>query len=127
VEARRSEEQTMHYALLIYDDETHVPERWDAAAREAFFAEFAALTADMRAQGVWVASQRLAGTDAATTVHVRNGKAMVTDGPFAETKEALGGFYLIDCADLDAALAWAKRIPSARSGRIEVRPFFGAA
>ena len=117
----------MQYALLIYDDESKAPETWDAATREAFFAEFAALTADMRAQGVWLAAQRLAGTDSATTVHIRNQRTLVTDGPFAETKEALGGFYLIECADLDAALAWARRIPAARTGRVEVRPVFASA
>ena len=117
----------MQYALLIYNDEANAPERWDAARREALFAEYAKMRADMVAQGVFLAAQRLAPTDAATTVHVRNGEALVTDGPFAETKEALGGFYLIECADLDAALAWARRIPSARQGRIEVRPVFGSA
>ena len=123
----QSTEDPMQYALLIYDDEANAPERWDAARREALFAEYAKMRADMVAQGVFVAAQRLAPTDAATTVHVRNGEALVTDGPFAETKEALGGFFLIECADLDAALAWAGRIPSARQGRIEVRPVFGSA
>jgi hypothetical protein len=117
----------MQYALLIYDDEANPPESWDEATRQKFFAEFMALSADMKAKGVWLASQRLANTDSATTVHVRQNKAMVTDGPFAETKEALGGFYLIECADLDAALAWAQRVPSARTGRVEVRPVFGSA
>ena len=116
----------MQYALLIYDDESKPVESWDAATREKFIAEFMALTADMRARGILLASQRLAPTDTATTVHIRNGQEMVTDGPFAETKEALGGFYLIECADLDAALGWARRIPSARTGRIEVRPVFGS-
>lgn len=117
----------MQYALLIYDDESNPPESWDEKTRQAFFAEFMALTADMKAQGVWLASQRLAGTDSATTVHTRNDRTLVTDGPFAETKEALGGFYLIDVPDLDAALAWARRVPSARTGRVEVRPVFGSA
>ena len=117
----------MQYALLIYDDESNPPEQWDAATRQAFFAEFNALTSEMRTQGILLASQRLAATDAATTVQVRDGRALVTDGPFAETKEALGGFYLVECVDLDAALAWARRIPSARKGRIEVRPVFGGA
>jgi hypothetical protein len=112
----------MQYALLIYDDEANAPEKWDAARCEALLAEYAKMREDMVAQGVFVAAQRLAPTDAATTVHVRNGEALVTDGPFAETKEALGGFFLIECADLDAALAWARRIPSARQGRIEVGP-----
>ena len=117
----------MQYALLIYDDEANAPEKWDAAKREALFAEYARMRADMVAQDVLRGAQRLAPTDAATTVQVRNGQTLVTDGPFAETKEALGGFFLIECADLDAALAWAQRIPSARQGRIEVRPFFGGA
>lgn len=117
----------MQYALLIYDDESNPPESWDEATRKAFFADFMALSAEMRAQGILLASQRLATTDSATTVHVRNDRTMVTDGPFAETKEALGGFYLIECPDLDAALAWARRVPSARTGRVEVRPVFASA
>ena len=117
----------MQYALLIYDDESNAPESWDEASLQAFYAECAALGADMKAQGVWVAAQRLATTDSATTVHIRSDRTLITDGPFAETKEALGGFVLIECPDLDAALAWARRVPAARTGRVEVRPAFNSA
>ena len=112
----------MQYALLIYDDESKPVESWDAASREKFIAEFMALTADMRARGILLASQRLAPTDTATTVHIRNGQEMVTDGPFAETKEALGGFYLIEARDLDEALELGAACPGAKYGSIEVRP-----
>ena len=76
----------------------------------------------MRERGAYVASNRLAPTSAASTVRVRDGEEVVTDGPFAETKEQLGGYYLIDVADLDAALAWAARCPGASHGVVEVRP-----
>ena len=117
----------MQYALLIYEDESNLAESWDAETREAFFAEFNRLTEDMREAGVFIASRRLTTTDAATTVQVRGGRVVTTDGPFAETKEALAGLYLIECANLDEALTWAQRIPAARLGRVEVRPVRGAA
>jgi hypothetical protein len=68
--------------------------------------------------------QRLRTADTATTVRVEDGKPLVTDGPFAETKEALAGFFLIECGDLDEALTWARKIPSARIGSVEIRPIF---
>ena len=77
---------------------------------------------DVQARGIWVAGDRLAPPRRARTVRVRNGERIVTDGPFAETKEILGGFALIEVADLDAALVWAKRCPLSRSGTVEVRP-----
>jgi hypothetical protein len=80
------------------------------------------LTDDMTEAGVLVGGEALEPISAATTVRVRGGERMITDGPFAETKEQLGGFYLVDCADLDEAIEWAARIPSGEFGSIEVRP-----
>jgi hypothetical protein len=80
---------------------------------------------DLAASGLLVANEGLSGTDAATTVRVRDGATQLTDGPFAETKEYLAGFFLIDAPDLDVALDWAARIPSAEHGSVEVRPAWG--
>ncbi len=80
------------------------------------------MVGEIREAGAWLEGEELKPTSTATSVRVRNGKTETTDGPFAETKEALGGFFLIDCADLDQALGYAARIPAAASGTIEVRP-----
>jgi len=103
----------MKYMLLIYEDRSSVPD--SDAAMEKILAEYHAFTRDI------VESN---GTDTATSVRVRGGKTAMTDGPFAETKEQLGGFYLVDVADLDRALELAARLPAARTGVIEVRPLF---
>jgi hypothetical protein len=95
-------------------------DEWAAAQ-----ARWQGFVADLTEAGLLVANEGLAGTDAATTVRVRGGAAEVTDGPFAETKEYLAGFFLIDAPDLDVALAWAARIPSAEYGSVEVRPAWG--
>jgi hypothetical protein len=108
------------YLLLIYQDEATLP-----ATPEAFAAmaeEYGAYTNAIAAEGLLRAGEALEPTPAATTVRVRDGRTLVTDGPFAETKEALGGFYMIECDDLDTALSAAARIPGARTGAIEVRP-----
>jgi hypothetical protein len=81
---------------------------------------------DIKAAGAFVDNRGLAATDSATTVRVREGETQVTDGPFAETKEYLAGYYLIEVPDLDAALEWAAKIPSAAYGSVEVRPMWGA-
>jgi len=112
---------TMQYMLLIYDDE----QAWagmDEAQRGQIFQAYGAYTEDMRQKGVFVAGDALQPTSTATTVRDRNGDRLVTDGPFAETKEQLGGYYLIEVDSLDDALDWAARIPSAKVGSIEVRP-----
>jgi len=112
---------TMQYMLLIYDDE----QAWagmDDAQRGQIFQAYGAYTEDMRQKGVFVAGDALQPTSTATTVRDRNGDRLVTDGPFAETKEQLGGYYLIEVDSLDDALDWAARIPSAKVGSIEVRP-----
>jgi len=85
-------------------------------------AEYGALSKDLRDTGRYVGGDQLASTSTATTVRVRDGEALVTDGPFAETKETLGGYYLVECESLDEAIEIAGRIPSARYGSIEVRP-----
>ena len=111
----------MKYILLIHNDERAfgaMPE----AERQQIFGEYMQLTEDIKKNGQYHGGNPLQPTATATTVRVRDGKRLVTDGPFAETKEQLGGYYLIDAADLDAALNVAARIPSARGGSIEVRP-----
>jgi hypothetical protein len=113
----------MDYLLLIYSNEQH----WDTiseAERAAVMAEYHAFTEDIAKKGNYKAGEALQPTSSATTVRVRDGKTMTTDGPFAETREQLGGFYLVSAKDLDEALALAARIPSARVGSIEVRPIF---
>ena len=115
----------MKYMLLIYDD----PKVWGSlseAEAGKIMADYRKLSDDLKASGQYVSGSQLAPTSAATSVKVRSGKRLVTDGPFAETREQLGGYFLIDVPDLDAALAIAERIPSARLGTIEVRPQVGA-
>ncbi len=107
----------MLYMFLLYSD-PELPVPLDVGEQHGAVEEPA------RASGKYIASEAL-GKDNATTVRVRNGKAMVTDGPFAETKEVLGGFYIIDCEHLAEALEYAKRIPDAQFGAVEVRPVVG--
>ena len=90
------------------------------------YAKWQRFDQDVKAAGLFVANDGLATTDLATTVRVREGETQITDGPFAETKEYLAGYYLIDASDLDTALEWAARIPSATYGSVEVRPMWGA-
>jgi hypothetical protein len=111
----------MKYALLIYSDET-IWEKMPEQERGEVLGRYMALSADLKKRGQFVVGEPLDATPTASTVKVRNGKTLVTDGPFAETKEQLGGFYIVDVPDLDAALAIAARIPSADVGSIEVRP-----
>lgn len=108
------------YAALIYSVEAEPsPEEWAQV-----MAEYGEFGEKAEAAGVIVGGEALEATNMATTVHVDSKGAAVqtTDGPFAETKEALGGFYLLDCADLDEAITWASQIPGAWHGRVEVRP-----
>jgi hypothetical protein len=111
----------MQYTLLIYDDEQTLA-NMSEDERNALFAEYGTFTQELRDAGAMVAGEPLQSIQTATTVRVRDGDTLTTDGPFAETKEQLGGFYIVDVASLDEALEWAARIPSARSGSIEVRP-----
>lgn len=117
----------MRYLCLIYDDERTI-DAMPKAESEQFMGEYFSFTNDIRAQGHYVAGEALQPVRTATTVRVRNGSIVTTDGPFAETVEQLGGFYLIEARDLNEAIQVAARIPSARVGSIEVRPIvdFGA-
>jgi hypothetical protein len=112
----------MQYLLLIYEAEPPADAAVDPAAMEGEFAQYAAFSRETHDRGVFLAGEALQPTPAATSVRVRDGKVAVTDGPFAETKEALGGFYLLECADLDEAIELAAKIPGAKRGTIEVRP-----
>ena len=111
----------MQYMLLIYDDEQNIA-GMDERDRGQLFEAYDAYTEDMRQKGAFVAGAALRPTSTATTVRERSGERLVTDGPFAETKEQLGGYYVVEADSIDEALDWAGRIPSARLGSIEVRP-----
>ena len=108
----------MQYMMLVYLDENALNE----AERESCYRESTELTQDLAASGQYLAAAPLQPTSTATSVQVRDGKRLVTDGPFAETREQLGGYFLIEASDLDQAIAIAARIPSARYGTIEIRP-----
>jgi hypothetical protein len=111
----------MKYLCLIYDEEARMSTMSEADAK-AFMGEYYAFTEDIKKSGHYIAGEALKPVNTATTVRMRNGKISTTDGPFAETKEQLGGFYMIEARDLNDALQVASRIPSARNGSIEVRP-----
>jgi len=111
----------MRYLLLIYTPPFD-PSTLPAEVMEAQNAAYAAFTRSVVERGAFQAGEALQGVSSATSVRVRDGEALVTDGPFAETKEELGGFYLVDCRDLDEAIELAARIPGAQHGTIEVRP-----
>ena len=111
----------MKYILLIYaaeSDQANVDLKEQAAYMQRYFT----FTEDLVKSGKMVAGDPLQGVAAATSVKVRNGKTLTTDGPFAETKEQLGGYYIVDADDLDDAIAWAAKLPTAEHGTIEVRP-----
>lgn len=114
----------MLYAFLLNSQEAALPEHMAEEDREAFYADFRAFNAELQEKDAFRGAQRLRTTDSATTVRIVEGETIVTDGPFAETKEALAGFFLVECADLDEALAYARKIPSARIGSVEIRPVF---
>jgi hypothetical protein len=111
----------MKYLCLIYENEKNW-ETMPPAESEVIMNEYFTFTADIQKNGKLVAGEALQPTVTATTVRVRNGKVSTTDGPFAETKEQLGGFYLIEAKDLNDAIQVAAKIPSARLGAVEVRP-----
>jgi hypothetical protein len=116
-----TEDDDMQYLLMIYGNETV----WDTlspAEQEQGVAAYNAYTEALRNAGVLAGSNRLAHSAAATTVRVTDGKSQVLDGPYADAKEQLGGYYLIEVADQDAAIAWASRCPGASHGIVEVRP-----
>lgn len=109
----------MQFMLLIYENDAervaHMDERMPTCA---------AYAEAMKKAGIHITGHRLRGAEESTTVQVADGRTQVVDGPYAEAKEQLGGFHLIDVPDLDAALAWAARCPSASRGRVEVRPIW---
>lgn len=111
----------MKYMLLIYEDEKGWA-KLSETERQQIFGEYMQFSKDIQGSGHYKAGAPLQPTSTATNVRVRNGKRVVTDGPFAETREQLGGYYLVEAKDLDDAIAIAARIPSARLGTIEVRP-----
>ena len=111
----------MKYLCLIYEDQTQWAKLPKAEA-DKVFAEYGAYTDGIKKSGHYLGGEALQPTQTATTLRVRNGKLSTTDGPFAETKEQLGGFYLLEAKDLNDAIQAAAKIPSARYGSIEVRP-----
>ncbi len=109
------------YMLLIYDD----PTTWGGMSedeRNAIMGEYFAYSEEIDKAGIVVASEALHPIETAKSVRLRDGERLLTDGPFAETREQLGGFYLLECANLDEAIGWAAKIPGASTGCVEVRP-----
>jgi hypothetical protein len=111
----------MQYLLMIYSDEAADAKR-PAAEQDAEMKAYFAYTEDLKKAGAMVRGDALHPTSTATTVRVRGGRLTTTDGPFAETKEQLGGYYLLECKNLDEAIQWAAKIPTAANGSIEIRP-----
>src|SRR5690554_4469050 len=110
----------MKYMLLIYSDE----KCWTGEERAACMVESLAICDELAARGQFIDASPLESVTTAVTVRVRGGEALVTDGPFAETTEQLGGYYVLDLPDLDAAIAVAARLPPATKGTVEIRPLF---
>ncbi len=110
----------MKYMLLIYGAENS----WTADERKACMIESMRICKELEAEGKWIASSPLHSVQTATSVRIRNGHPHITDGPFAETTEQLGGYYVIDVENLDEAIAVAARIPPAKKGTVEIRPLF---
>jgi hypothetical protein len=113
----------MRYVLMICNDEQAMLAR-DPATEGAMLAEYGQFSEEMAARGVLREGARLRPTSDATTVRMRDGEVLTADGPFAETKEQIGGYFVVECADLDDAIAVAAKIPHARVGSIEVRPIW---
>lgn len=111
----------MRYLLLIYSNEQQDAQR-TPEEQEANMQAYYSFTNDLQQSGAMVGGEALHPTNSATTVQVRSGQTSSTDGPFAETKEQLGGFYMINCDNLDEAIKWAAKIPGAKDGSIEIRP-----
>jgi hypothetical protein len=111
-------EDTMKYLLLIYQEPSAIAE----SEREQCYADSTQLAHDLRAKGQFLGANPLHPTTTATSVRVRDGKPLVTDGPFMETREQLGGYFLVDARNLDEAIGIASRIPGAKKGTVEIRP-----
>ena len=112
-----------HYLLSVHSVDGELREPMTDDAMKESFRQIGILEAEMKSSGSWVFSGRLHGPDTATVVRISNGELLTTDGPFAESKEHLGGFYIIEAEDLDAALVWASKTTAAVAKPIEVRPF----
>ncbi len=110
----------MKYMLLIYGAESS----WTENERKACMIESMGISAELEQQGKWIAASPLHSVTTATSVRIREGKKQITDGPFAETTEQLGGYYIIDVNHLDEAIAIAARLPPAKKGTVEIRPLF---
>ena len=113
----------MKYLLLMYADEL-IGSKWSKEELQAAKETWAEFRREMSASGVLISSNGVAPDTSATTIRVRNDKTMITDGPFAETHEQLGGYFLVECNDLDEASRWAEKIPTAKYGSIEIRPLW---
>ncbi len=113
----------MRYLLMIYSDPAYYAKATPKEMGE-LMAGYKVFTKEILGSGAMQSAERLQPVETATTVRVRGGKTLVTDGPFAETKEQIGGFYLVEAPDLDAAIAWAKKIPTVKYGSIEIRPIW---
>jgi hypothetical protein len=113
----------MKYLLLMYADPA-IGENWSEQEREDAAKTWAAFRKEIGKSGALVSSNGVAPESSATTVRVRDERTLITDGPFAETHEQLGGYFLIECSDLDEAIRWAERIPTAEYGSIEIRPLW---
>jgi hypothetical protein len=113
----------MKYLLLMYADES-IGSNWSKEEMQTAKETWAHFRKELSTAGVLVSSSGVAPDTSATTVRVRNEKTMITDGPFAETHEQLGGYFLVDCKDLDEAIRWAEKIPTAKYGSIEIRPLW---
>lgn len=111
----------MKYMLLIYSNQDDIA-HYTPEQHKAMVQDWSSLTAELQAAGILISNHGLSAATDATTVRIRDGKTLIADGPFAETHEQLGGYYLIECKDLDEAIGWAKKIPGAKFGTVEVRP-----
>jgi hypothetical protein len=112
----------MKYTILIYENEADFSARADASRKDAYWGAYRAYTKALTDAGVMVGGAALQPGHLATTIRQRDGKRHVQDGPYAEAKEQLGGYYVIDVPDLDKALDWAARCPAVSAGAVEVRP-----
>jgi len=117
----RERRNKMQYALLIYSDEAKEPKP-GTEAFDKYIGEFFAFSDEVKKKGLYQTGNALQDVATATTVKVRDGKMTTMDGPFAETKEQLGGLYVLECKDIDEAIEYAARIPTARHGSVEIRP-----
>jgi hypothetical protein len=116
-------EKTMRYMLLIYNDEAAMANA-PRERTEQILAAYGAYTEALKKSGAWLAGDRLKPTQSATVVRMANGKTNVLDGPYADTKEQLAGFYMIEATDIDTAIEWGSRCPAASTGTVEVRPIW---